>query len=209
MKSLNNIPFLLISAILSLQTPVFAQQQTAPEETTVINRVKGGVEGIDNDTFSGGDGTGSAVIQLKVIKLRLHKSTYGLTSEGKMNDEALAQNARVVIGQYVYFTLHLENLTDAELYDIHLRDELDEQAFVYVPNSMAMALTDAGRPAREGDFSTSLSDVEDSDIAGIGDLNTAVVGPETLIVGRSEAKNALVSLAPGKRLTIRFKVQVL
>lgn len=188
--------------------PGFAQEQTA-EEVTVTNRVMGGIEGLNNDTFSGGDGTGTGKIQLKVIRLRLHKQSHGLTEQGTMNSEPLKNDARVVLGQTLYFTLFVDNLTDAALYDLHLEDVLDEKAFAYIPGSLAMALTDAGRTAQEADFKQSLSDAEDSDIAAIADLLNDVEGPETLRIGSIDQKNGLVTLAPGKRLTIRFQVQVI
>lgn len=188
-------------------TAGFAQEKA--EEVTVVNRVLGGIEGINNDTFSGGDGTGSGRIQLKVIRLRLHKQSHGLTDQGKMNSEPLKNDARVVLGQTLYFTLFVDNLTDAELYDLHLQDVLDEKAFAYIPGTLALAITEAGRTAQENDFQQSLSDAEDSDIAAIADLLTEVEGPETLRIGHIEQKNGLVTLAPGKRLTVRFQVQVL
>lgn len=187
--------------------PGFAQEKA--EEVTVVNRVLGGIEGINNDTFSGGDGTGTGKIQLKVIRLRLHKQSHGLTEQGKMNSEPLKDDARVVLGQTLYFTLFVDNLTDAALYDLHLQDILDEKAFAYMPGTLAMAITEAGRTAQEADFQQTLSDAEDSDIAAIADLLSEVEGPETLRIGSIEQKNGLVTLAPGKRLTIRFQVQVI
>lgn len=187
--------------------PGFAQEKA--EEVTVINRVLGGIEGINNDTFSGGDGTGSGKIQLKVIRLRLHKQSHGLTDQGKMHSEPLKNDARVVLGQTLYFTLFVDNLTDAALYDLHLQDVLDEKAFAYIPNTLAMAITEAGRLAQDSDFKQSLSDAEDSDIAAIADLLGEVEGPETIRIGSIDEKNGVVTLAPGKRLTIRFQVQVI
>lgn len=201
--------FLLFPLLLAaLAFPAWADE-AAPKEVTVINKVQGGVEGINNDTFSGGDGTGSALVRLKVIQLQLHKQGYGLTAEGKMENKRLAQDAKVVLGQVIYFTLFVDNLTDAELYDIAMQDQLDETAFAYLPGTLEMATTAAKVEAQDKDFTTRLSDDIDSDIAHITEASEVQPGKDLIRVGRSSgANNGVLSIPPGKRLTVRFKVQV-
>jgi hypothetical protein len=200
--------YFLLPLLLGLAFPAWADD-TAPKEVTVINKVQGGVEGINNDTFSGGDGTGSALVRLRVIQLQLNKQGYGLTAEGKMENKRLAQDAKVVLGQVIYFTLFVDNLTDAELYDVAMQDQLDETAFAYIPGSLEMATTSAKVEAQDKDFTTRLTDDIDADIAHITEASDVQPGKDLVRVGRSSgSNNGILSIAPGKRLTVRFKVQV-
>lgn len=212
---------LLLGLVLALSMAPYtwAQQPAAeptpptdtskPREIVVENKVTGGLEGVNNDTLDGGDGTGSALVKLKVIQLQLHKRSHSVTSEGKMDAKPLPMEAKVVLGQLIYFTLYIDNLTDAELFDANMVDQLDEAAFVYVANSLELAVTEAKTPAKEDDFKVRITEDRDEDPGFMSDTPGSPAGRNFLFIGQAQnQQNSRISIPAGKRLTIRFKVQV-
>lgn len=209
MKKLNGKKFLKL--IIYLLACVFMLSSTAyAADVIVTNSVLGGLEGINNDTLEGGDGAGSALVRLRVIFLSLNKQAHSLEgATEKMAIDPLPTDAKIVTGQRVYFTLHVDNPTVADLYKLTMQDKLDESAFEYVEGSMQMAITDVGVVPKEEDFKTNLTDNTDSDVASFSETSGSPKGKDLFTLGEiPNQKNALVSVQPGKRLTVRFKVIV-
>jgi len=199
-----HIIYLLAFVFILSCTPAYAA------EVIVTNSVLGGLEGVNNDTLEGGDGAGSALVRLRVIFLSLNKQAHSLDgATEKMTADPLPNDAKIVTGQRLFFTLHVDNPTVADLYKLTMQDKLDESAFEYVEGSMQMATTEAGTPAKEDDFKTNLTDNIDSDVASFADIQNSPKGRDLFTLGEiPNQKNAIVSVQPGKRLTIRFKVIV-
>lgn len=106
-----------------------------------VNAATGGIGGIDNGTIVGGDGTGTARIELISVQLALVKEARDLPGT------VLAPNANVVPGQEIYFVLYVDNITDFLAPQFTIEDALDETQFTYVPNSLETTTVASGSNA--------------------------------------------------------------
>ena len=106
-----------------------------------INSATGGIGGINNGTLIGGDGTGTARIELISVQLALVKEARDLPGT------VLAPNANVAPGQEIYFVLYVDNITDFLAPQFTIEDALNETQFTYVPNSLETTTVASGSNA--------------------------------------------------------------
>lgn len=106
-----------------------------------VNSATGGIDGINNGTLTGGDGTGTARIELISVQLALIKEARDLPGT------VLAANANVVPGQEIYFVLYVDNITDFLAPQFTIEDALNETQFTYVPNSLETTTVASGSNA--------------------------------------------------------------
>ena len=106
-----------------------------------VNAATGGIGGIDNGTLIGGDGTGTARIELISVQLALVKEARDLPGT------VLAPNANVAPGQEIYFVLYVDNITDFLAPQFTIEDALNETQFTYVPNSLETTTVASGSNA--------------------------------------------------------------
>jgi len=95
-----------------------------------VNAALGGLGGINNGTLLGGDGTGSARVTLNVTDLALVKQARDLAGT------LLPDNTSVVPGQELYFVLLVNNVSDVDVENIRITDQLNEAEFTYVTGSL-------------------------------------------------------------------------
>ena len=106
-----------------------------------VNAATGGIGGIDNGTLIGGDGTGTARIELISVQLALVKEARDLPGT------VLAPNANVAPGQEIYFVLYVDNITDVLAPQFTIEDALNETQFTYVANSLETTTVASGSNA--------------------------------------------------------------
>lgn len=109
-----------------------------PSVMAATNAVTGGINGINNGTLSGGDGTGTARIVLNVSGFALVKQARDLAGN------VLPDNSDVVSGQEIYFVLYVDNTTPFTANDLRITDQLNESEFTYVPDSIEMTVVPTG-----------------------------------------------------------------
>ncbi len=171
-----------------------------------VNAATGGIGGINNGTLIGGDGTGTARIELISVQLALVKEARDLAGT------VLPPAANVRPREEIYFVLYVDNITDVFAYRLSLEDAIDETQFTYVANSLEtttvpsssnaaarwagtwIALTDAlGGPDDEASV---------LDTGGPADLDKVAVGEVTGQV------NAPLQIPAQTQWAIRFRVTV-
>ena len=197
----NRVALLFVSALLG-----WTMALVPPSASAATNRALGGIGGIDNGTFIGGDGTGEAQITLEKVDLSLVKQARDT------GGNVLADNANVTPGQQIWFVLYIDNVTDFPAAGIRISDILDESEFTYVPDSLESTTVTSG-----ADDATlwaspwaSLTDAVGApdDIASIADTG----GPpdkETLTVGEvTGQQNDPVTIPAQTIRAVRFRVTV-
>lgn len=105
------------------------------------NSATGGINGINNGTLIGGDGSGTAQIDINSVRLALVKEARDLSGT------VLAPGANVAPGQEIYFVLYVDNITDFLAYRFTIEDQIDESQFTYVPNSLESTTVVSGANA--------------------------------------------------------------
>jgi hypothetical protein len=170
------------------------------------NAVTGGVGGIDNGTLRGGDGTGTALIELFTSGFALVKQARDLMGN------VLPYNSDVVSGQEIYFVLFVDNTTPFAAGDLRILDQLNESEFTYVPNSMEMTVVPTGSDDAaiwSGSWSA-LSDTLGSpnDTASIEDTG-GPPGRNRMTAGAvSGQANQVLNIPASSIRAIRFRVRV-
>ena len=106
-----------------------------------VNAATGGIGGIDNGTLIGGDGTGTARIELISEQLALVKEARDLAGT------VLPPAANVTPSQEIYFVLYVDNITDFLASGFTIEDALNETQFTYVPNSLETTTVVSGSNA--------------------------------------------------------------
>jgi len=106
-----------------------------------VNAATGGIGGIDNGTLIGGDGTGTARIELISEQLALVKEARDLAGT------VLPPAANVTPSQEIYFVLYVDNITDFLAPQFTIEDALDETQFTYVANSLETTTVASGSNA--------------------------------------------------------------
>ncbi len=106
-----------------------------------VNSALGGIDGINNGTLVGGDGTGTAQIELISVQLALVKEARDLAGT------ILPPAANVTPSQEIYFVLYVDNITDFLAPQFTIEDALDETQFTYVPNSLETTTVASGSNA--------------------------------------------------------------
>lgn len=170
------------------------------------NSATGGIGGINNGTFIGGDGTGTARVEINSVRLALVKQARDLTGA------VLADGSDVVAGQIIYFVLYVDNPSAYPAESIQLSDLIDESQFTYVPNSIETTTVAAGSDdlAIWSGSWTSLSDAVGApdDTASITDSGGNPV-PDRLTAGTTPGQANQPLAVPGNTLrAIRFRVTV-
>ncbi len=170
------------------------------------NSVTGGFNGINNGTLVGGDGTGTARIEINSVQLALIKEARDLTGA------VLAANADVNPGQEIYYVLYVDNITDFAAYRLTIQDAIDETQFTYVADSLETTNVVSGADAatRWAGLWAPLTDA----LAGPDDeasiLDTGgPADPDLLTVGDVPGQaNLFLQIPAQTQWAIRFRVRV-
>jgi len=171
------------------------------------NAATGGVGGINNGTLLGGDGTGDARVSLFSVDLGLVKRARAL------DGTVLPDLAQVNPGQEIYFTISVDNPTDAPVTDVRMTDLLDESQFAYVPGTMQEVLVASGANDAAV-WSGSWNPLTDpvgppDDVASITNSG-GPPGPDRLTLGSETPQINQPLTVPARGLrAIRFRVRVL
>jgi len=171
-----------------------------------INSATGGINGIDNGTLVGGDGTGTAQFEINSVQLALIKEARDLTGA------VLVPGADVRPNQEIYFVLYVDNLTDYLAYRFMIEDAIDENQFTYIPDSLEMTTVASGSSAaaRWAGTWTSLTDAlgGPDDEASVLDTG-GPPGLDHLAVGEVTGQvNQLLQIPARTQWAIRFRVTV-
>ena len=170
------------------------------------NSATGGINGINNGTLIGGDGTGTAQIEINSVQLALVKEARDLAGT------VLAPGANVAPNQEIFFVLYVDNITDFLAYRFMIEDAIDETQFTYLPNSLETTTVVSGSnaAARWAGTWTPLTDAlggpDDEasilDTAGPAGLDHVAVGEVTGQV------NLPLQIPAQTQWAIRFRVTV-
>ncbi len=171
-----------------------------------INSATGGINGINNGTMIGGDGTGTAQIEINSIQLALVKEARDL------GGTVLAPAADVAFDQEIYFVLYVDNMTDFLVYRLTIEDAINETQFTYVPNSLESTTVASGSNAatRWAGAWTPLTDA----VGGADDEASIVdsggpAGDDYISVGEVTGQVNLPLQIPAQtQWAIRFRVRV-
>ena len=171
-----------------------------------VNAATGGIGGIDNGTLAGGDGTGTARIELISVQLALVKEARDLPGT------VLAPNANVAPGQEIYFVLYVDNITDFLAAGFTIEDALNETQFTYVPNSLETTTVASGSnaAARWAGTWTPLTDAVGGpdDTASVLDSG-GPAGLDHIAVGEVTGQvNQTLQIPAQTQWAIRFRVTV-
>jgi len=170
------------------------------------NSATGGINGLNNGTLIGGDGTGTAQIEINSLQLALVKEARDLAGT------VLAANADVNPSQEIYFVLYVDNITDVEAYRLTIQDAIDETQFTYVADSLEATTVAGGANAatRWAGIWAPLTDVlgGPDDEASILDTG-GPAGPDLLTVGDVAGQaNLFLQIPAQTQWAIRFRVRV-
>jgi len=177
-----------------------------PDVSAATNRVLGGIGGINNGTILGGDGTGAAAITINSVPLALVKQARDLSGN------VIPDGANITSGTTIYFVLYIDNSTNAEAFDVQMRDQLNESWFRYQVGTLESTEVPTGSndgTIWSGPWSP-LLDPQDSDSCSA--LNTSgLTNPEPdLMTCGSDAgqPNPRMPIPAGTLKAIRFQVEV-
>jgi hypothetical protein len=170
------------------------------------NSATGGINGINNGTLIGGDGTGPAQIEINSVRLALVKEARDLAGT------VLAPGANVAPSQEIYFVLYVDNITDFLAYRFTIEDQIDESQFTYVPNSLESTAVVSGSnaAARWAGIWTPLTDA----IGGPDDETSVIdsggpAGLDHVAIGDVAGQANLPLQIPAQtQWAIRFRVTV-
>ena len=109
-----------------------------PSAFPAVNTVTGGIGGINNGTLRGGDGTGTARIELNVSALALVKQARDVAGN------VLPDGSNVISGQVIWFVLYVDNPSPFATGDLRITDQLNELEFTYIPNTLEMTVVPTG-----------------------------------------------------------------
>ena len=109
MRWKETIPRRLIASFITLLSALIASASVF----AATNSATGGINGLNNGTLIGGDGTGTAQIEINSLQLALVKEARDIAGT------VLAANADVNPGQEIYFVLYVDNITDVK-YKVNL-----------------------------------------------------------------------------------------
>ncbi len=179
---------------------------TSASVYAATNFATGGFNGINNGTLTGGDGTGTARIEIDSVQLALVKEACDLAGM------VLAANADVNRGQEIYFVLYVDNITDFAAYRLTIQDAIDETQFTYVADSLEMTSVASGANAatRWAGIWTPRTDTlgGPDDEASILDTG-GPPDPDLLTVGDVTGQaNQFLQIPAQTQWAIRFRVRV-
>ena len=171
-----------------------------------VNSATGGIEGINNGTLVGGDGSGPAQIAINSVQLALAKEARDLAGN------VLTPATVVMPNQEIYFVLYVDNITDFSAYRLTIEDAIDETQFTYVADSMEATTVASGAnaAARWAGIWTPLSDAlgAPDDEASVLDSG-GPAGLDKLTAGEVVGQvNTLLAIPAQTQWAIRFRVRV-
>ena len=198
----NSIPRILIALCTALVSALFASASIY----AATNSATGGRDGLNNGTLVGGDGTGSARIEINSVQLALVKEARDLAGT------VLSENADISPNQEIYFVLYVDNITDFIADRLTIQDAIDETQFTYVADSLetTSVASGANAAARWAGLWTPLTDVPGGpdDEASIIDTG-GPPDPDLLTVGDVPGQANLFLQIPARtQWAIRFRVRV-
>jgi hypothetical protein len=179
----------------------------APPALTAVNAVTGGIGGINNGTLAGGDGTGTARIELTSVELALVKQARDLSGT------VLPGGSNVRPGQELYFVLYLDNPTPVAVSDIRFTDLLSDAQFSYEAGSLAETVVASGSAdaAIWAGTWTPLTDAVGAPDVGASATDTGGRPGfiDRITIGAEPTqKNQTVDVPPFSMRAFRFKVRV-
>jgi len=198
----NSIPRKLLALCTVLVSALFASASIY----AATNSATGDLGELNNGTLVGGDGTGTARIEINSVQLALVKETRDLAGT------VLAANADVNRGQEIYFVLYVDNITDFAAYHLTIQDAIDETQFTYVADSLESTSVVSGADAatRWAGLWTPLTDAlgGPDDEASILDTG-GPPDPDLLTVGDVPGQaNQFLKIPAQTQWAIRFRVRV-
>ena len=202
MRWKNTIPRKLIALFISLLSALIGSAGVF----AATNSATGGINGLNNGTLIGGDGTGTAQIEINSLQLALVKEARDLAGT------VLAANADVNPGQEIYFVLYVDNITDVEAYRLTIQDAIDETQFTYIADSLE-ATTVAGGANSATRWAGIWAPLTDAlggpdDEASILDTG-GPAGPDLLTVGDVAGQaNLFLQIPAQTQWAIRFRVRL-
>ena len=202
MRWKNTIPRKLIALFITLLSALIASASVF----AATNSATGGINGLNNGTLIGGDGTGTAQIEINSLRLALVKEARDLAGT------VLVANADVNPGQEIYFVLYVDNITDVEAYRLTIQDAIDETQFTYIADSLEATTVAGGANAatRWAGIWAPLTDAlgGPDDEASILDTG-GPTGPDLLTVGDVAGQaNLFLQISAQRQWAIRFRVRV-
>jgi hypothetical protein len=171
-----------------------------------VNSATGGINGLNNGTLVGGDGTGTAQIEINSVQLALVKEARDL------NGAVLSDGSDVLINQEIYFVLYVDNVTDFTANRMTIQDAIDETQFTYIADSMEVTsvATGSDEAARWAGTWTPVTDA-----VGGPDDEASVVdsggppGLDRLTVGETAGQvNQPLAIPAQTQWAIRFRVRI-
>lgn len=170
------------------------------------NSATGGIGATNNGTFTGGDGSGTAQIEINSVRLALVKQATDLAGT------VFAPNADVASGQEIYFVLYIDNTTDFSAYRLTIEDAIDETQFTYVADSLESTAVASGSDAatRWAGLWIPLTDVlgAPDDEASILDTGGPVAADRLTVGDVAGQANAFLDIPARTQWAIRFRVRV-
>lgn len=177
-----------------------------PAVEAATNRALGGVNGINNGTITGGDGIGASEITINAVPLALVKQARDLAGNVIPGGSDVASNTTI------YFVLYVDNPTDAEAYDVQIRDQLNETGFRYQAATLATTEVPTGSndAAIWAGTWTPLFDPQDADACSALDTSSpANPEPDLITCGNDPVQpNPRMPIPAGTLKAIRFQVEV-
>jgi hypothetical protein len=177
-----------------------------PAASAATNRVFGGIGGINNGTIFGGDGTGAAEITINTTQLALVKQARNLAGN------VIPDGSNVASNSTIYFVLYVDNTTDAEAFDVQMRDQLNESWFLYQSGTLETTEVPSGSndAAIWSGLWSPLFDPQDADACSA--INTSGVTnpePDLITCGSDTTQpNPRMPVPAGTLKAIRFQVEV-
>ena len=170
------------------------------------NSATGGIDGLNNGTLIGGDGSGNAQIEINSLQLALVKEARDL------GGNVLAANADVTGGQEIWFVLYIDNPTDVLAYRLTVEDLIDENQFSYVAGTLEQTNVAGGADAATrwagiwAPLTDGLGAPDDEasilDTGGPPDADRLTVGD---VAGQA---NLFLQIPANTQWAIRFRVRV-
>lgn len=176
-----------------------------PAVGAATNRALGGVNGINNGTISGGDGTGTSAFTINSTPLALVKQARDTSGN------LLANGSSVPSGTDIYFVIYVDNPTDATATDVILLDQINESQFTYIDGSLATTNVPSGSSDATiwaGSW-TLVSQDPGGDIGSIIDTAPTDGNRDRLTVGNEPSQpNGQLDIPTGTLQAIRFRVRI-
>ena len=176
-----------------------------PQLKAATNAALGGIGGINNGTLVGGDGTGTARINLFTVNLALIKQARDLSGT------VLSSGSNVSPGQEIYFVLYVDNTADVAA-PIQISDVLNESEFTYVDNSLEFTTVPSGSndAAIWAGTWSSLTDAlgGPDDTASAVDTGGGAEKDQITAGDVSGQANQVLTVPAGQIRAIRFRVTV-